>query len=71
MEDDTQACLATTKVGGPLPKLENIVFTTAEGAKTRDLVTVTRLVDVARSDEAKLQVRFIPYTQMLNVQNLL
>jgi hypothetical protein len=59
IEDDTRICLAahhTINLGGPRHRLGSIVLTN-EGMKMRDLVAVTLLVERARSDEEKLEVR--------------
>lgn len=59
IEDDTRICLAahhTINLGGPRHRLGSIVLT-HEGLKMRDLVAVTLLVERARSDEEKLEVR--------------
>jgi len=66
IEDDTKICLAVfhnVNLGGPRRKLGSIVFTTAEGWKMRDLAAISRLVDMERSDEAKIEVR-IPFKYM-------
>ena len=59
IEDDTRICLAVyhnINLGGIKHKFGSIVFTT-EGARARDVVAITHLVEHARSDEAKLEVR--------------
>ena len=59
VEDDTSVCLGVNhhfNLGGPRHKLGNIVLT-HEGLKAKDMVLVTCLVEQARSDEAKLEVR--------------
>jgi hypothetical protein len=61
LEDDTRICLAAyhaINLGGPRRKLASIVLTN-EGLKMRELVAVTCLVEQARSDEAKLEVRIL------------
>jgi len=58
IEDDTKLCVAvfhTVNLGGPRHKHGSIVLA-ADGPKMRDLAAITRLVDMARSDEAKLEV---------------
>jgi len=68
IEDDTRICLAVyhnINLGAIPRKLGSIVLT-VEGLKMRDLVVITCLVDKARSDEAKLEVRICnkyPYSK--------
>jgi hypothetical protein len=62
IENDTRVCLAlyhTVIYDGPKKALGSIVLTadgSLDGMDVQDLVVVTRLVDMARSDEAKLLV---------------
>lgn len=62
IENDTRVCLAlyhTVIYDGPRKALGSIVLTadgSLDGMNVQDLVVVTRLVDMARSDEAKLLV---------------
>jgi len=59
VEDDTRICLSVhhkTNIGGTLRKIGSMVLT-HEGMKLKDVVAVTGLVEQARSDEAKLEVR--------------
>lgn len=64
IEDDTKVCVAifhTVNLGGPRRKHGSIVLA-SDGVELRDLAAVTRLADMARSQEAKLEVRLSTYT---------
>jgi hypothetical protein len=59
VEDDTRVCLGvnhTANIGGSRRKLGSLILT-HEGMKAKDMVVVTCLVEHARSDEAKSEVR--------------
>lgn len=70
IEDETRICLAvfhTVNLGGPRRKHGSIVIT-SEGMKMRDLVAVTRLVDMARSDRGEIRGAF--YRLCIRVLNI-
>lgn len=59
VEDDTRICLGVhhkANLGGTLHKFGSMILT-HEGLKLKDVVVVTGLVEQARSDEARLEVR--------------
>ena len=60
--DDKKACVAvfhTLNLGGARHKHGSLVVDSND-IKLRDLAAVTRLADMARSDEVKLEVRVFP-----------
>ena len=59
LEDRTNICLAVFRPiysSEPRHRIGSIIFTTEEANGLRDMIVITRLVDMARSDEAKLTV---------------
>ncbi len=59
LEDRTNICLAVFRPiykSEPRHRIGSVIFTTEQADGLRDMVVITRLVDIARSDEAKLTV---------------